>query len=74
MTDLPFDSKEMQRVEDVLVGCIEVIERNGKINTTFEFELPEAELIWPLLPASIRPPQDLGISVRVSYERAGAPL
>ena len=56
-----------------LTGYLEIIERSGKINAIFELELPEAELIFPILPAPVQPPSDLSVSVRAVYARAGKP-
>ena len=55
-----------------VMGFVEIIEESGKINAAvFEFPLPSAELIIPVLPTRFQPPGDLSRTVKTAMSRAG---
>ena len=54
-------------------GWVEVVPSDGKVNCKFEFDLPDNEEFFVLLPKPVALPGNLSEALRLEYRQAGEP-
>src|SRR3989338_9555975 len=63
----------MANVQTAVMGWVEVVPSDGKVNCQFEFDLPDNEEFLDLLPKPAALPGNLSETLRSDYLRAGEP-